>query len=100
MSQHTAQPPTPREVSARTCLVVAAILLIVGIVVISPTGGLSAFVLAALLALIGIGLGFRRYGVAGIILLVIAIALIVGQLPEAREDYGRYLESVQQNSGQ
>ncbi len=100
MNKYATQSPSSREVSARTCLIVAGVLLIVGIVVINPTAGVLAFVLAALLALIGICLGFRRYGVAGIILLLIAVALIAWRLPDAQEDYGRYLEKVQQKSSQ
>lgn len=94
MNTESALPPTSREISARTCLIVSAVLIVLGMVIISPVGAVAMFALSALFTLAGLGLGHKRYGKAGLALLIIAILLTAWSFPEARNDYGRYLEKV------
>lgn len=93
--------PTPlssRDMSARTCLIVAGVLLVSGTVVISPTAGIAAIILGGLVSAIGTCLGYARYGNIGLALLVAAVLLTAWRLPDARTEYGRYLDKVLEES--
>jgi hypothetical protein len=89
---------TNKETSSRTLLVTSAILIVLGVVVISPVAGVATLFLSALFALTGVCLGFKRYGKIGLVLLIIGIALMTGRFQDARNDYGQYLDRAEMNA--
>ena len=87
-----------KETSSRTCLITSAILMVLGVVVLSPVAGVATLILSILFSLTGVCLGFKRYGKIGVVLVMIGIALALGRFPDARNDYGQYLERAQKNA--
>jgi hypothetical protein len=85
---------TNREQSSRTCLITSMILLLFGVVILSPEAGVACFLLSILLAIVGVCLAYKRYGKRAILLIIIGIALTTWRLPDARKSYNHYMEKV------
>jgi fatty acid desaturase len=80
-------PKTPR-----TLVQFAAILVVLGIVVMDPLAGFALMVLAGILSIISIIFGTMKVRVIAIILVAIVISFAIWKLPEAREHLKRYRE--------
>lgn len=76
--------------SARALSVLAALLLIVGWMVISPAGSLSAFLVAVLLVLAPVIAGPGRIRLLAVVLFLAALGSAAIKFPEFRQEQGRY----------
>ena len=66
------------ESVARILLAISAILVLMGVVVISPEGGVLFLALAAILSMIAV-LGSKKYRYIALFLLLVAIAILLGR---------------------
>lgn len=82
--------------SAKALLGAAAISLVLGMVVISPAGGLFLYGLAALLALAPIFGGDKKVRIAAGVLLALALVLLATTYPEYAKEMARYREHAEQ----
>jgi membrane protein implicated in regulation of membrane protease activity len=78
-------PKTPRAL-----VQFAAILAVVGIVIMDPLAGLSILVLAGILAVIALAFGSRRVRLVALLILLIIAAFSVWKYPDARRHLERY----------
>jgi predicted lipid-binding transport protein (Tim44 family) len=80
-------PKTPRTLAQ-----FAAILVVLGIAVMDPLGGLALMVLAGILSIIAIIFGTKKVRLITIILLAIIISFAIWKFPEARQHLKQYRE--------
>ena len=80
-------PRTPR-----TFVQFAAILVVLGIVVMDPLAGLALMVLAGILSIISIIFGTKKVRLIAVIVLAIVISFAIWKFPEARQHLKRYRE--------
>jgi tRNA G10 N-methylase Trm11 len=78
-------PKTPRAL-----VQFAAILAVVGIVIMDPLAGLSILVLAGILAVIALAFGSRRVRLVAFFFLLIIAAFSIWKYPDARRHLERY----------
>ena len=76
--------------SARALTVTAALVVLIGFMVMSPSAAFLAFGLATLLAVIPAVLGAGKFRLVSTILLLCSVALAVTKYPEFRTDQERY----------
>lgn len=79
-----------KPTSARALAGLAAIAVIIGWTVISPSGAFLVFVLAAILAVIPAIFGSERIRILAIVLLLAALSFAVIKYPEFRKDQEVY----------
>jgi hypothetical protein len=79
-----------RQSSARSLGALSALLIPMGIAVISPEAGVLFLVLSGGLALLGAVLGAKRIRIICLILLVISLSLAAWRFTDARHMYGKY----------
>jgi len=76
--------------SARALTITAALVLLIGFMVMSPSAALLAFGLAALLAVFPAVFGAGKMRLVAAILLLGSIGLAVGKYPEFKNEQQRY----------
>lgn len=76
--------------SARALTVTAALVLLLGFLVPSPSGAFLAFCLAALSALVPVIFGSGKMRVAAAVLLLCSIALAAGKYTDFQSEQERY----------
>ncbi len=69
-----------RKKSARVLLVVSVILVLMGVIVISPVGGLMFMILAGVLSSIAAALGAKEVRYTALVLLVVAASIAVWRI--------------------
>lgn len=75
--------------SARALTITAAMVMLVGFIVISPSAGFLAFCLAALLAATPVLFGTGKFRLVSVVLLLSALGLAVVQYPAFRDEQAR-----------
>lgn len=88
---------TNREQTSRTCLITSMIVLLLGVVILSPEAAVACFLVSILLALVGVCLAYKRYGKRAILLIIVGIALTAWKLPDAHKSYDNYMEKVNES---
>jgi len=78
-------PKTPRAL-----VQFAAILVVLGVVIMDPLAGLSILVLAGILSALALAFGSKRVRLAALVLLLIITAFSVWKYPDARKHLERY----------
>ncbi len=76
----------------------AAILVVVGLIVMDPLAGFLLLALAGVFTAIVLAFGSRRLRLVAVILLAIITLLAVGQYPDARLHLQRYREQAHKQS--
>jgi membrane protein implicated in regulation of membrane protease activity len=75
--------------SASALIWLTAILLGLGLLIMSPSGSFLVFILAALFAAVPVFFGAGKMRIAAVILLVAAILLAAGKYPEFQDEHNR-----------
>lgn len=86
------------EKTAQSLIVVAIILLVTGMVVLSPTAGFPVLVLADVLAAFAFVRAPKRLRVLVSVVLLATLAAAISRYPEFRDDYGLYLKRIEKRS--
>jgi membrane protein implicated in regulation of membrane protease activity len=82
--------------SAQTLLWLSSILIILGVVVISPAAGFISQIAAALFAVIAIALGRGSTRIMAIVLTIASIALAYVTYPDYKKHMDDYIQRAQQ----
>ena len=77
------------ESVARILVPVSAILVLMGVIVISPVGGVFFLASAGILSIIAV-LGSKKYRYIALVLLLVAIAILLGRYFQAKRHYESY----------
>lgn len=88
--------PRMRDDSAGALAWVAVILIVLGLVVMSPTGGFFLLVLAAIAALVPLVFGSTKRRIFAGVVFCAATLVGIAIYPEFRKDYDPYLERARQ----
>ncbi|MDP2137156.1 MAG: hypothetical protein Q8J74_04830 [Candidatus Didemnitutus sp.] len=78
-----------QSASARVLTVTAAVVLLIGFMVLSPSAGFLVFCLAALPAAIPAIFGTGKFRIISVVLLLAALGLAVVKYPEFRDEQAR-----------
>ncbi|MDP2277285.1 MAG: hypothetical protein Q8K51_03585 [Nitrospirota bacterium] len=76
----------------------AAILLFVGLLIMSPSGAFALFVLAALFAAFPAIFGSKKTRIVAAVLLLVSILLAVSRYPEFRSEQDRFSSRAKNSS--
>lgn len=87
-----------RNQSARALLFSSGILVLLGIVVISPAGRMLFLVIAAICAGISALLGRGRARVFGVVVIVATLFLVAASYPAYKKHMNEYLERAKEQS--
>ena len=87
-----------RQKSARVLLVVSVILVLMGVIVISPEGGLFFMFLAGVFSSIAAALGAKGVRYTALVLLAVAASIAVWRYPDAKRSYESYLRRALETS--
>jgi len=79
-----------KNISASALTWFAAILLFIGLLIMSPSGSFLVYVLAALFALAPAIFGTKKIRIFAIVLLLVSISLAVNKYPEFKSESDKY----------
>ncbi len=85
--------------SARALILSSILLVVLGLVVISPTGRIGFLVIATLLIAIPVVRGPGRMRISGCVVLLVIAAVAIFSYPAFRRDYGSYAARAQMQAG-
>ena len=84
--------------SAKTFVWASVISLLLGLVVMSPAGGVFLYAISALVALIPIVIGGWRLRIAGAVILAVSLVLLTATHPKFDSEMARYKQRAHQKS--